>query len=162
MELTAGDVREVRFGTTRMRAGYNMAEVDAFLDTVEKAIAAYSTESVRLKDEADALRSQVQQVHGRLEALQAELAEARAATPASSPAPATPAVDEDSTAENPVVVVTEGASTSAATDIIETGDADTRDPLARLLRVREDVRVMLERQLELVDGVEIPRDDAAD
>ena len=147
MDLSASDVRAVRFGTTRLRTGYNMAEVDAFLDTVEQAIAGYSSESVRLADEADALRSQVQQLHGRLEAMQAELSQAREQAPA----------DEESTAENPIVVVTESAPTVASTEIIETGDADTQESLARLLSVREDVRAMLERQLELVDGVEIPR-----
>lgn len=152
MDLSASDVRAVRFGTTRLRTGYNMAEVDAFLDTVEQAIAGYSSESVRLADEADALRSQVQQLHGRLEAMQAELSQAREQAPA----------DEESTAENPIVVVTENAPTVASTEIIETGDADTQESLARLLSVREDVRAMLERQLELVDGVEIPRGVSSD
>ena len=152
MDLSASDVRAVRFGTTRLRTGYNMAEVDAFLDTVEQAIAGYSSESVRLADEADALRSQVQQLHGRLEAMQAELSQAREQAPA----------DEESTAENPIVVVTESAPTVASTEIIETGDADTQESLARLLSVREDVRAMLERQLELVDGVEIPQGVSSD
>lgn len=152
MDLSASDVRAVRFGTTRVRTGYNMAEVDAFLDTVEQAIAGYSSESVRLADEADALRSQVQQLHGRLEAMQAELSQAREQAPA----------DEESTAENPIVVVTESAPTVASTEIIETGDADTQESLARLLSVREDVRAMLERQLELVDGVEIPQGVSSD
>jgi DivIVA domain-containing protein len=152
VDLSASDVRAVRFGTTRLRTGYNMAEVDAFLDTVEQAIAGYSSESVRLADEADALRSQVQQLHGRLEAMQAELSQAREQAPA----------DEESTAENPIVVVTESAPTGASTEIIETGDADTQESLARLLSIREDVRAMLERQLELVDGVEIPRGVSSD
>jgi len=152
VELSASDVRAVRFGTTRLRTGYNMAEVDAFLDTVEQAIAGYSSESVRLADEADALRSQVQQLHGRLEAMQAELSQAREQAPA----------DEESTAENPIVVVTGSAPTVASTEIIETGDADTQESLARLLSVREDVRAMLERQLELVDGVEIPQGVSSD
>jgi len=152
VDLSASDVRAVRFGTTRLRTGYNMAEVDAFLDTVEQAIAGYSSESVRLADEADALRSQVQQLHGRLEAMQAELSQAREQAPA----------DEESTAENPIVVVTENAPTVASTEIIETGDADTQESLARLLSVREDVRAMLERQLELVDGVEIPQGVSSD
>ena len=152
MDLSASDVRAVRFGTTRLLTGYNMAEVDAFLDTVEQAIAGYSSESVRLADEADALRSQVQQLHGRLEAMQAELSQAREQAPA----------DEESTAENPIVVVPENAPTVASTEIIETGDADTQESLARLLSVREDVRAMLERQLELVDGVEIPQGVSSD
>ena len=145
MDLSASDVRAVRFGTTRLRTGYNMAEVDAFLDTVEQSIASYSSESVRLVDEADALRSQVQQLQGRLEAMQTELSQAREQAPA----------DAESTAENPVVVVTEGAATVATTDIIDTGEAQARESLTRLLRVRDDVRSMLERQMELVNEVEI-------
>jgi len=152
VDLSASDVRAVRFGTTRLRTGYNMAEVDAFLDTVEQSIASYSSESVRLADEADALRSQVQQLQGRLEAMQTELSQAREQAPA----------DEESTAENPVVVVTEGAATVATTDIIDTGEAQARESLARLLRVRDDVRSMLERQLELVDEVEIGEGAAKD
>ena len=152
MDLSASDVRAVRFGTTRLRTGYNMAEVDAFLDTVEQSIASYSSESVRLVDEADALRSQVQQLQGRLEAMQTELSQAREQAPA----------DAESTAENPVVVVTEGAATVATTDIIDTGEAQARESLARLLRVRDDVRSMLERQLELVDEVEIGEGAAKD
>ena len=152
MDLSASDVRAVRFGTTRLRTGYNMAEVDAFLDTVEQAIATYSSESVRLADEADALRSQVQQLQGRLETMQVELSQAREQATA----------DEESTAENPVVVVTEGAATVATTDIIDTGDSPGRESLDRLLRVREDVRSMLERQLELVDEVEIGQSAAKD
>jgi len=152
VDLSASDVRAVRFGTTRLRTGYNMAEVDAFLDTVEQAIATYSSESVRLADEADALRSQVQQLQGRLETMQVELSQAREQATA----------DEESTAENPVVVVTEGAATVATTDIIDTGDSPGRESLDRLLRVREDVRSMLERQLELVDEVEIGQSAAKD
>jgi len=152
VDLSASDVRAVRFGTTRLRTGYNMAEVDAFLDTVEQSIASYSSESVRLVDEADALRSQVQQLQGRLEAMQTELSQAREQAPA----------DAESTAENPVVVVTEGAATVATTDIIDTGEAQARESLTRLLRVRDDVRSMLGRQLELVDEVEIGEGAAKD
>jgi len=152
VDLSASDVRAVRFGTTRLRTGYNMAEVDAFLDTVEQSIASYSSESVRLVDEADALRSQVQQLQGRLEAMQTELSQAREQAPA----------DAESTAENPVVVVTEGAATVATTDIIDTGEAQARESLTRLLRVRDDVRSMLERQMELVNEVEIGEGAAKD
>lgn len=145
MELSPQDVRDVRFGTTRMRAGYNMTEVDAFLDTIETSVESYQTELRNSRDEADALRSQVHQLQARLERLQAELDECRALS-----APATPqdghdtivtaiidSADVESTAENPIV----------------------RDPgqpvVAELLRVREDVRRMLTEQLKLVDELNI-------
>ncbi len=82
MDVSASDVREVRFGTTRIKAGYDISEVDQFLDRVEKAIAAYTENYQRAQDEADALRSQVQQVQRRLESAQVELDEARAQAPA--------------------------------------------------------------------------------
>jgi DivIVA domain-containing protein len=165
VDVSASDVREVRFGTTRVRAGYDIKEVDEFLDRVEKAIAAYAENDQRVRDEADALRSQVQQIQGRLELAQAELAEARTQAAASStpPSQVTPiegeagaressiiedtdsssmvvmAADDESTAENPVVV------------------SDVNPALAELGRVRDDVRAMLEQQLALVDAVQVPQ-----
>ena len=38
MTLTPEDVQAVRFRTSRMRAGYRMADVDAFLDQVAATI----------------------------------------------------------------------------------------------------------------------------
>jgi len=136
VDLSANDVREVRFGTTRVRAGYDISEVDEFLDRVEKALAAYADNYRRVQDEAEALRSQVQQIQGRLEAIQAEQAELDEAR--------TPATDVESTAENPVVV-------------LESTGVDGTEPLDDLRRIRNDVREMLQRQLELVDSVHVPQ-----
>ena len=158
MDVSASDVREVRFGTTRIKAGYDISEVDQFLDRVEKAIAAYTENYQRAQDEADALRSQVQQVQRRLESAQVELDEARAQEPAAvvngtrdtivvettgTAPPPSAAADIESTTENPVVVV---ASI----------DTESGEVLADLTRIRDDVRAMLERQLELVDSVQLP------
>lgn len=158
MDVSASDVREVRFGTTRIKAGYDISEVDQFLDRVEKAIAAYTENYQRAQDEADALRSQVQQVQRRLESAQVELDEARAQAPAAvvngtrdtivvettgTAPPPSEAADIESTTENPVVVV---ASI----------DTESGEVLADLTRIRDDVRAMLERQLELVDSVQLP------
>ena len=63
MTLSAQNVRDARFGTTRIRAGYNMVEVDAFLDQVEDTIAhrqAKASDSVM----KSRLRSQVRQCKG--------------------------------------------------------------------------------------------------
>lgn len=159
MDVTANDVREVRFGTTRMRAGYNMAEVDAFLDKVEKAIASYTEGYQRAKDDADALRSQVQQVQGRIEALQAELREAQDAHASAEAVRAErdtivveipdsrEAADAESTAENPVIAVPDGAPADSAA-------------LDELRGIRDRVRSMLEQQLELVDSVSLPTADS--
>lgn len=145
MELTPQDVRDVRFGTTRMRAGYDMTEVDAFLDSIETSMGSYSTELRNSRDESDALRSQVHQLQARLQSVQAELDECRALS-----APASPndghdtlvtgiedSADVETTAENPIV-------------------RDQEQPVvAELLRVREDVRRMLTEQLKLVEELHI-------
>ena len=144
MEMSPQEVRDARFGTTRMRAGYDMAEVDAFLDTVEKAIESYANDSRHVRDEADALRSQVQQLQARLAAVQAELDECRALGSAEgseghdtivTELPTT--VDTESTAENPII-----------------GHGD--EAMTTLRRVRDDVRTMLSRQLTMVDELDIP------
>ena len=145
MELSPQDIRDVRFGTTRMRAGYDMTEVDAFLDAIETSVESYATGLRNSRDEADALRSQVYQLQARLESVQAELDECRALSAPVSPNDGHDTVvtgiedsaDVETTAENPIV-------------------RDQEQPVvAELLRVREDVRRMLTEQLKLVDELHI-------
>lgn len=167
-ELNAQTVRDVRFGTTRMRAGYDMVEVDAFLDTIEAAIEHYSSEARQSRDEAEVLRSQVEQLQLRLAATQRELEQCQALAPerdhvavgqsggqhdtliteipgeSSGDARSDdarivdiPIVDTETTAENPVV------------------RTDQAEQFAALLQVRDDVRRMLNEQLELVDQLKI-------
>lgn len=147
MDLTASDVRDVRFGTTRLRAGYNMAEVDAFLDQVEKTIATYAESYQRAKDDADALRSQVQQVQNRLEALQAERQPAEA-----------PTLDRPEDKSEDVVAESADLESTAENPIVATSPAGTEDSsaLAELRRVRDEVRAVLREQLELVDSLDVP------
>ena len=144
MELSAQDVRDVRFGITRLRAGYNMAEVDAFLDVIEAAVGNYSAESQRLRDEADALRSQIHQLQARLSAIQAELDECREFLSPDSDREHDTIVteieqdsDTETTAENPVI--------RSSSDV----------GLAALLKVRDDVQLMLREQLQLVENLQI-------
>lgn len=145
MELSPHDVRDVRFGTTRMRAGYDMAEVDAFLDTIEAAVESYTTELRHSRDEADALRSQVHQLQARLAGVQAELDECRAL--------GAPAAFED-------------VHDTIVTDIKDSADVETtaetpmvghppQSGFAALNQVREDVRRMLTEQLKLVDELNV-------
>jgi DivIVA domain-containing protein len=54
MALTPQDVRDKRFTPVRLREGYDMAEVDAFLDEVE-------AELQRLLEDNDALRAQAEE-----------------------------------------------------------------------------------------------------
>jgi len=144
--LSAQDVRDARFGTTRIRAGYNMAEVDAFLDQVEDTIAHTSSEGQRLGDEIEALRSQVQQLQGRLAAAQRELQEAQS-TPVAAPD------------EGHATVITPTDDGASTTENVVVGDVP---PVGResLVAIRDRVREMLTRQLALVDDLDIDVSDA--
>lgn len=145
MTLSAQDVRDARFGTTRIRAGYNMAEVDAFLDQVEDTIAHTSSEGQRLGDEVEALRSQVQQLQGRLAAAQHELQEAQS-TPVAAPD------------EGHATVITPTDDGASTTENVVVGDVP---PVGResLVAIRDRVREMLTRQLALVDDLDIDASD---
>ena len=140
----------MRFGTTRMRAGYDMAEVDAFLDAIESAITFYSAQTQASVDEADALRSQVQQLQARLASTQAELDECRllASQPVADGHDTVITeiagdADGETTAENPVVTPSLGSTSEQG--------------LSALIKVRDDVRRMLTEQLRLVDDVKFDR-----
>ena len=145
MELSPQEVRDIRFGTTRLRAGYNMSEVDAFLDTIEAALESYSSELRHTRDEADALRSQVQQLQARLASAQLELDECRALSAPQATVDGhdtivsvmTDESDTEKTAENPAVGV-----------VPQSGWGD-------LIRVRDDVRRMLTEQLEIVEKLDL-------
>ena len=158
MTLSAQNVRDARFGTTRIRAGYNMAEVDAFLDQVEDTIAHASSEGQRLGDEVEALRSQVQQLQGRLAAAQRELQEAQS-TPVAAPdeghATVTPPTDDGASAATDQNL--DGASTTENVvigDVLPVGQES-------LVAIRDRVREMLTRQLALVDDLDIDAPDGS-
>jgi len=71
MPLTPQDVRDKQFPTVRMRTGYDMDQVDAFLDQVEAEIA-------RLLTDNDELRSRLAQVQS--QALRHDTSETPVAT----------------------------------------------------------------------------------
>lgn len=73
MTLTPGDVRAVQFATTRMKTGYDMDEVDAFLDVVESDIAQLTTESQTARDGEAVLRVQCEQLLTRISELERRL-----------------------------------------------------------------------------------------
>ncbi len=68
--MTPDEVRAVRFTTTRMRVGYEMAEVDDFLDAVDGTITALMAEAARARDGEAVLRTQLEQVQRRVEYLE--------------------------------------------------------------------------------------------
>ena len=71
MSLTPQDVRAVQFTTTRMRAGYEMAEVDDFLDRVEGALAGTERELQQAREREAVLRTQCEQLQARVDYLEA-------------------------------------------------------------------------------------------
>ena len=148
MTLSAEDVHAVRFGTTRIRAGYDMKEVDAFLDTVESAIADYASGAQLARDDASALRSQVAQLQSRLAAVQAELEQCQEA---SRFAAIVPAEHDTLITELPD---TPDVETTAETPIVGQASGQTREDL---VKVRDEVRSMLVRQLAIVDELDIDR-----
>lgn len=79
MAMTPADVHAQQFTTVRMRTGYDMDEVDAFLDAVEAEI-------TRLLAENDDLRAQLTQAQSRVLAAEQKAAKAPA-PPAPAPAP---------------------------------------------------------------------------
>src|SRR4051795_11102632 len=86
MPLTPEDVSNKRFTPVRLREGYDMGEVDQFLDEVEAELA-------RLTRENDDLRS-------KLSAAQSGASDARAAAAPEPPAP-TPEPEPDPEAAAP-------------------------------------------------------------
>lgn len=78
MPLTAAEVRNTKFSTTRMRAGYDMDEVDAFLDIVEADVAQYTDDLQRSRDGEAVLRTQCDQLQVRLGMAEQKLSDAQA------------------------------------------------------------------------------------
>lgn len=92
MAMTPADIRSVQFSTTRMRSGYEMDEVDAFLDRVEAELGALIGQAQAARDSEAVLRSQCDQLAGRVNELERRLTEA-AAAPQARPAIAPVTVD---------------------------------------------------------------------
>jgi cell division septum initiation protein DivIVA len=139
-----------------------MGEVDAFLDNVEAAIAEYSSQNQRLGDEADALRSQVQQLQTRLAAARKELdgivrgrdvEELNRHDTLVTPVPA----QDDPNTEPTAVIASDGdnVETTAENPIVAGVPATEFE---ELVAVRDRVRDMLEKQIALVDELDINPD----
>lgn len=87
MALSPEDVRNTMFGTTRMRTGYEMDEVDAFLDVIESDLIRRAEEVQRALEAEEAMRAQntllnahVRELEEQVVALKAALADAEAAS----------------------------------------------------------------------------------
>lgn len=80
MALTPADIRSVQFSTTRMKSGYEMDEVDAFLDQVEAELGALISQAQAARDSEAVLRAQCDQLVGRIGELERRLSEASSAS----------------------------------------------------------------------------------
>lgn len=149
MPLTPAEVRAVQFSTTRMRSGYDMDEVDAFLDIIEADIGQLTDDLQRSRDGEAVLRTQCDQLQQRLLVAEQRLAERPAAPAAPSDAPTAvlPSVDAE------VREVIEGNADAAAIIAVaqRTADEIIRFAEVRAEGIRASVRAMLDDQRALLD-----------
>ncbi len=99
MPLTPAEVRGVQFATTRLRSGYDMDEVDAFLDIIEADVAQLTDDLQRSRDGEAVLRTQCDQLQQRVALAERRVAELEASTVASvvtsAPVPGPVAVTQE-------------------------------------------------------------------
>lgn len=149
MPLTPAEVRAVQFSTTRMRSGYDMDEVDAFLDIIEADIGQLTDDLQRSRDGEAVLRTQCDQLQQRLLVAEQRLAERTAEPVASSDAPTAvlPSLDAQ------VRELIEGDADAAAIIAVaqRTADEVIRFAEVRAEGIRASVRAMLDDQRALLD-----------
>lgn len=146
MPLTAAEVRGTKFSTTRLRAGYDMDEVDAFLDIIEADVSQYADELQRSRDGEAVLRTQCDQLQARLTSAEERLADALAQAAALK---ATPAVAAPADVSHMVAGDAEAESVLAIAQ--RTADEIVRYAESRAEATRASVRAMLNDQLSRVD-----------
>jgi DivIVA domain-containing protein len=151
MPITPAEVRATQFSTTRLRAGYDMDEVDAFLDIIEADVAQYSDELQRSRDGEAVLRTQCDQLQARLTAAEQRLAEAeerlaagQAAAPAPVPEPVVPAELEAQLGDNPDAAAVLAVAQQTANEIV-------RFAQSRADSIRAAVRSTLDEQRAILD-----------
>lgn len=149
MPLTPAEVRAVQFSTTRMRSGYDMDEVDAFLDIIEADIGQLTDDLQRSRDGEAVLRTQCEQLQQRLLVAEQRLAERPAEQVAASDAPTAvlPSIDAE------VRELVEGDADAAAIMAVaqRTADEIIRFAQVRAEGIRASVRTMLDDQRALID-----------
>lgn len=172
MPLTPEDVQNKEFTTVRLREGYDMQEVDEFLDEVEAALSTLTRENEDLRQKLAAL--------SRGEAPPARPAEAKpaAAAPAAAPAPApVPAGTPPHEAAAKVLALAQRTADELTGDAkveadqlladarsrAEQLDADTRMKAEKLeqearRRAEELEQESTKRRSELIGGLETERD----
>ncbi len=151
MPLTPADVRAKQFAATRVRSGYDVDEVDAFLDVVEADIAALSGDLQQARDESAVLRSQHSQLQSRLRSAERELA---AAHERGSSASSTPLRND--TVE--IIRVDPALFTGDAAEVMKiaqvTADEIIGSAQKQARRIRTELRSHLETQLSELSASE--------
>jgi len=153
MPITAAEVRATQFATTRLRAGYDMDEVDAFLDIIEADVAQYADELQRSRDGEAVLRTQCDQLQGRLVGAEQRLSEAqeqlatvaKGSTTALPPEPVVPPELAAHLGEHPDAEAVLALAQRTADEII-------RYAQARADAIRASVRATLTEQQRLLDS----------
>lgn len=150
MTLTAADVRATTFATTRMHLGYNMDEVDEFLDIVEADIAQLTDELQRSRDGEAVLRAQCDQLQLRVTVAEKKVAEVEAELAAlrvradSSASIAPPAELMALVAGNQDAEAIIAAAQQAAIDLVHRA-------VVQADAIRHAVRATLDQQRALLD-----------
>lgn len=152
MPLTAADVRAATFGTTRLRTGYDMDEVDAFLDIIEADVAQYSDELQRARDGEAVLRTQLDQLQSRLVIMEQRLSEAQEATLRLPPVTVADAPSSvEVTAELQAVLESNAEAATVVAVAQRTADEIVRLAEVRAESIRASVRALLDQQRALLD-----------
>ncbi len=118
MALSPEDVRNTMFGTTRMRTGYDMEEVDAFLDVIESDMVRRSEEVQRALEAEEAMRAQNALLNAHVRELEAEVASLRQQLAD----PNRPAQEDDRRHTVPLVVPAAGGSQDSGARVDEGGE----------------------------------------
>jgi DivIVA domain-containing protein len=151
MPLTPAEVRATQFATTRVRSGYDVDEVDAFLDIVEVDIAALSGDLQQARDESAVLRTQYSQLQSRLRSAERELA---AAHERGSSASSTPLRNDTVEIIRPDPALFTGDAAEVMKIAQVTADEIIAAAEKQAQRIRTDLRSRLETQLSELRDLE--------
>jgi DivIVA domain-containing protein len=138
MSLSLDDVRNIKFRMAK-RSGYEVLDVDEFVDQVEEAFAQLQEENANLKRQVDSLKRSAPS-ESSTDAAPAE--PTPAPTPAPAPAPVAQPSDDGPPANLPIVVTTSKEASTAVVRLVEM----STDQAERLVaeaeseanRIRED------------------------
>jgi DivIVA domain-containing protein len=153
MPLTAAEVRATQFSTTRLKSGYDMDEVDAFLDIIEADVAQYADELQRSRDGEAVLRTQCDQLQARLTSAEQRLADAeRDMAALRTGAVAVVAVPEPQVPEELTAQLGDHPDAAAVLAVAQqTADEIVRAAKARAEGIRGSVRAVLDEQRAILD-----------